>query len=178
MERPTLRMKEMIFRSATLPIVAPDPGKPTQAEIDEHRIDHAQYRSWCGHCVRGRGRGQPHKSSDSSKNVVPIFVFDHLFICKKESDNDILSREEYMSVPESEQDEVAMTVLVATCCKTKSEPNQTKVSLRNLTKHELKNATKLGKPCVVLQPTQHEHKSCITTDAANTNHWHDSLGKK
>ena len=58
------------------PIVALDSGQPAHAEIDAHRIAHAQFRSWSDRCVRGRGRGQLHKSSDSAKGAVPIFAFD------------------------------------------------------------------------------------------------------
>ena len=37
------------------------PAKPTQAEQDEHYAGgHAAYRSWCEHCVKGRGRASPH----------------------------------------------------------------------------------------------------------------------
>ena len=42
--------------------VAPrGPAKPTQAQQDEHyATSHAAYRSWCEHCVKGRGRVSPH----------------------------------------------------------------------------------------------------------------------
>ena len=43
------------------PRVAPVPAKPTQTEQDEHcATGHAAYRSWCEHCVKGRGRISPH----------------------------------------------------------------------------------------------------------------------
>ena len=29
--------------------VLPDPGRPTQSELEDHRIDHVPYRSWCGY---------------------------------------------------------------------------------------------------------------------------------
>ena len=36
-------------------------AKPTQAGQDEHyATGHAAYRSWCVHCVKGRGRMSPH----------------------------------------------------------------------------------------------------------------------
>ena len=34
--------------------VAPDPGAPTQQQIDDHEIDHMPYRCWCEACVAGR----------------------------------------------------------------------------------------------------------------------------
>ena len=46
---------------AVAPRVPPVPAKPTQAEQDEHHATgHAAYRSWCEHCVKGRGRVSPH----------------------------------------------------------------------------------------------------------------------
>ena len=92
---------------------------PTQEERDQHMINHEPFRSWCEHCVRGRGRGQPHKSSDSSKNAIPIFVFDYLFITKN-CEKITYSRAEYFALPESDREEIVMNVLVAKCCKTKA----------------------------------------------------------
>ena len=34
----------------------PTPTLPSQDVIDEHWLDHLQYRSWCGCCVNGRGQ--------------------------------------------------------------------------------------------------------------------------
>ena len=46
---------------AIAPRVPPVPSKPTEAEQDEHHATgHAAYRSWCEHCVRGRGRVSQH----------------------------------------------------------------------------------------------------------------------
>ena len=55
-------------------VVAPDPGRPSQAEIDEHCIDHLPFRSWCECCVRGRGTGEQHRPAGESQ--VPIIAFD------------------------------------------------------------------------------------------------------
>ena len=41
--------------------VAPDPGMPSQAEVDEHEVDHTPYRQWCEECVAGRSTGEPHR---------------------------------------------------------------------------------------------------------------------
>ena len=32
-----------------------NPTLPTQAEVDEHMLTHVPFRSWCPHCVKGRG---------------------------------------------------------------------------------------------------------------------------
>ena len=46
---------------AVAPRVPPGPSEPTQEEQYEHyATGHASHRSWCDHCVRGRGRVSPH----------------------------------------------------------------------------------------------------------------------
>ena len=54
-----------------------DPGEPTKAEWDSHRVDHIPFRSWCPHCVRGRGTGLQHRRI-KEENRVQIFGFDYL----------------------------------------------------------------------------------------------------
>ena len=39
------------------------PKVPSRAEREEHDAWHLPYRSWCKHCVRGRGRNLPHETS-------------------------------------------------------------------------------------------------------------------
>ena len=42
----------------------PTPYMPSQSERDDHNLTHAQYRSWCEHCVRGRGVEMAHRAGD------------------------------------------------------------------------------------------------------------------
>ena len=37
--------------------------QPTQEEIDDHNIDHANFRSWCPHCVKGGSKSFPHRKN-------------------------------------------------------------------------------------------------------------------
>ena len=62
--------------------ILPDPGQPTQADIDEHNVDHYPFRSWCEACIKGRGTGEAHKSGGES--TIPVIAFDHLFITKEQ----------------------------------------------------------------------------------------------
>ena len=48
-----------------------DPRVSTQAEVDEHNLTHLPYRSWCTHCVRGRGKAHPHRESGDEERHVP-----------------------------------------------------------------------------------------------------------
>ena len=57
-----------------------DPGQPTQVQVEQHRVAHVPYRSWCRWCVLGRGRGLPHKRSAGS--AIPIVAFDYFYMTK------------------------------------------------------------------------------------------------
>ena len=58
-----VRLRSDGGEEAVAPRVPPVPSKPTQAEQDEHHATgHAANRSWCEHCVRGRGRVSPYVS--------------------------------------------------------------------------------------------------------------------
>ena len=59
--------------------IVPDPGMPTQAEVDEHNVDHLPYRSWCECCVRGKATGEPHKRIQV-ESTIPIIAFDYMFV--------------------------------------------------------------------------------------------------
>ena len=90
---------------------AKDPGAPTQAEIDEHEVDHLPYRSWCECCVMGRGTGEQHRTGPSSR--VPVISFDYLFI----SQSKIFTEDE---LGEEEATAAAVKVLVAKGTKSKA----------------------------------------------------------
>ena len=55
------------------------PLLPTPAEIEEHNLTHFPYRSWCRHCVRGRGKEASHVKSENEPGDVPEFHFDWCF---------------------------------------------------------------------------------------------------
>ena len=41
------------------PKPAARPYTPTRAEVYEHEVTHLPFRSWCKHCVHGRGVSSP-----------------------------------------------------------------------------------------------------------------------
>ena len=62
-------------------VVAKNPELPSQEEIDRHNVTHMPYRSWCRHCIMGRGRSAPHKKLDAEKqHVIPTVSHDYGFI--------------------------------------------------------------------------------------------------
>ena len=58
------------------------PDQPTQTEIDEHRrASHIPYRSWCKHCVEGRGLHDQRKSSEERNKLaksIPCVSMDYV----------------------------------------------------------------------------------------------------
>ena len=63
-----------------------DPGAPTPGERAEHELTHANYRSWCAACVRGRGIAAAHRQQPSEPmdpSGVPTIHFDYCFMGEK-----------------------------------------------------------------------------------------------
>ena len=60
------------------------PVKPTMEEVQEHNISHLPYRSWCSHCVRGRGRTLAHRRIQESDEVKarrrPVVAIDYFYL--------------------------------------------------------------------------------------------------
>ena len=56
-----------------------DPKLPTKEEVKEHfESAHMPYRSWCHHCVRGRGRERDHRRrSGEEQQGVPEYHLDY-----------------------------------------------------------------------------------------------------
>ena len=60
--------------------IAKDPGAPTSEEVARHNISHWPYRSWCAHCVRGRGRSRQHRVQQEQGRTIPVMAADYCFI--------------------------------------------------------------------------------------------------
>ena len=56
-----------------------DPKLPTAEEVRQHNLTHLPYRSWCPHCVRGRGRERDHKKKEAESEGVPEYHLDYCF---------------------------------------------------------------------------------------------------
>ena len=66
------------------PIRIRAPTDPTPEEVEEHEsTGHVQYRTWCRHCVAGRGAGQQHRTRDEearSQDGIPMISCDYTFM--------------------------------------------------------------------------------------------------
>lgn len=52
-----------------------DHALPTEQEVEEHNLTHLPYRSWCAHCVRGRGEANPHRRIQRDEVAIPEVHF-------------------------------------------------------------------------------------------------------
>ena len=44
---------------------------PSAKEVEEHNVDHAVFRRWCPHCVKGRAETHGHRTVKKSEVEVP-----------------------------------------------------------------------------------------------------------
>ncbi len=79
------------------PKVIRSPKAPTKLEREEHEATHLPFRSWCTHCLRGRGRNKPHQrqavEADTDAQKVPKISLDYFFMSQddeKASENPLL----------------------------------------------------------------------------------------
>lgn len=68
----------------------PSPCRPSQEEVDKHNLTHCPYRSWCRHCVRGRGVEMARSLSNGVPGEVPEFSFDFCFPAEASGDGVIV----------------------------------------------------------------------------------------
>ena len=57
-----------------------DPKLPSQAEVQQHNLTHMPYRSWCHHCVRGRGKEMDHKRKKKEDDELNVSEY-HMDYC-------------------------------------------------------------------------------------------------
>ena len=79
-ERKATTTKKRLKRASANPKMH-DPLKPSQKEIREHQESgHMPFRSWCPHCVRGRGKEMQHRRrSDEEESGIPEYHLDYCF---------------------------------------------------------------------------------------------------
>ena len=55
------------------------PIAPSREEVARHRLTHYPFRDWCPHCVKGKGRADPHQPSRQKGQAteVPKIVSDY-----------------------------------------------------------------------------------------------------
>ena len=56
------------------------PVRPSEAEVEEHRLTHLPYRNWCPECVAGRGVGEQRGRHAGRHHDIPRVGIDYWFI--------------------------------------------------------------------------------------------------
>ena len=63
------------------PRILPSPGQPSQKQREQHAVCHIPFRSWCDHCVGGRGRDRQSRlianGMRASDSTMPRIVMDY-----------------------------------------------------------------------------------------------------
>ena len=60
----------------------PSPTPPSRQEMLEHNISHMPFRSWCPHCVAGKGKAASHFKQERQDGMPEIHV-DYCFLSTK-----------------------------------------------------------------------------------------------
>ena len=75
---------EIVFEDAQesgvrKPTRTAEPTLPTEADVRDHEFTHLPYRSWCRHCVRGRGKVLDHRKTERDPLLNEIHI-DYAFV--------------------------------------------------------------------------------------------------
>ena len=69
-----------------------DEKMPDEEEVKQHMETHWPFRSWCSHCIRGRGQEEPHAASTGEERSKPVIAVDYMWM--KEQDKEQADHEE------------------------------------------------------------------------------------
>ena len=85
-------------------VVAPSPELPSAADIEQHRVTHIPFRSWCRHCCMGRGTGEQRGRHQGRTHDIPIIGVDYWYMTSRGLD----LRNEMPEFPETASGEAAL----------------------------------------------------------------------
>ena len=70
---------------AVRPVVRDISREPTQKEVEEHYMHHADFRQWCPHCVKGKAVSfGSRKRTDGEEEAVPMISVDYMFMADRQ----------------------------------------------------------------------------------------------
>ena len=64
------------------PLRKMDPKMASEDERREHELTHLPFRAWCAHCIKGKGREDPHRSWETV-NTKPKVSWDYMYLLEK-----------------------------------------------------------------------------------------------
>ena len=96
----------------------PIPDTPSREQVRQHRLTHRPFRSWCPHCVRGKGRSDQHRRSGQKDehSDIPKVVSDYFFIGQRRP----IGRVEREQAEAEAEREGQTPILVIKDCKSKA----------------------------------------------------------
>jgi hypothetical protein len=68
-----------------------DPREPTSAERASHEMAHLPFRSWCRHCVRGRGKNAAHYKQAQGEGELHELHFDFAFMGEEDEPGETIA---------------------------------------------------------------------------------------
>ena len=132
------------------------PPMPTQQEVDEHRVSHLPYRSWCPECVEAFGRERGHRQQEEHRTI-PLVSCDYLYLTK----NGVFARNELSE----DQQEASTRVLVMYCGATQT-PFANAVPHKGAGGCRWIRRRRCPPECAVARPLQSNHQERQRTSAA------------
>ena len=63
--------------------IAPSPSLPSAAEVEDHRISHLPFRSWCKECILGKALGEQRCSRGHSPSKIAVIGIDYFYMTEK-----------------------------------------------------------------------------------------------
>ena len=91
-DRPAIvgKLIEEASEETRKPQVARRPYTPTAAEVEAHLPLHLEYRSWCPHCVAGKGISTQHRQRIGDKEELGITLsLDYCFMTADDVESDM-----------------------------------------------------------------------------------------
>ena len=61
---------------------------PSKKEVGDHNLDHAVFRSWCPHCVKGRAEAYGHKKRGGATGDVPTISLDYMYMHSEQEEEE------------------------------------------------------------------------------------------
>ena len=84
-QQAVMETEDAELTEARTPRRAVSPEDPSQAEVEAHKLSgHARFRSWCRHCVRGRGCEAPHTRTQAPDSAIPVISWDYCYLSEKQ----------------------------------------------------------------------------------------------
>ena len=79
MEDDEIEIEAKVCEESRVPKRMQNPMLPSKAEREMHELTHVPFRSWCEHCVRGRGEGVRHEAGKEMPEQTEVHM-DFFFI--------------------------------------------------------------------------------------------------